>query len=177
VDDKRPDVSPSFETGSNGSSLVLHNVDPGKYIVEVHATPWNGPWYVKSIFYGSTDLLREDLMVTSGQSSNIEVVLRDDSAILQGSVRSVDGATRAAVLVVPDNALRDAKVTVVDDEGAFRIAGLAPGEYKVFAFDRLDGLDSPDGSTLERFASKAVTVSLHANDNVTVNVDVISRGE
>jgi len=177
LDPKRPDTSPSLEMGPNGPSLVLHDIEPGKYKIEVHPTLSNGPWYVKSILYGSTDLLREDLTVTPGQNSNIEVVLRDDSAMLQGSVRSGETATRAAVLVVPDNAPLDAKMTVVDDGGTFRIAGLAPGQYKVFAFDRLDGLDSADGSTLERFASKAATVSLHANDNVTINVDVIPRGE
>ena len=177
LDAKHADIFAGFEMGPNGPSLVLHDIEPGKYHVEVRPNPSNGAWYVKSIFYGSTDLLREDLTVTPGQSSNIEVVLRDDSAMLQGSVRSGDGAARAAVLVVPDSAPLDAKMTLVDGDGTFRIAGLAPGEYKVFAFDRLDGLDSADGSTLERFASKAATVSLHANDNVTVNVDVIPRGE
>ncbi len=68
-------------------------------------------------------------------------------------------------------------MTVADDHGDFQIDGLAPGEYKVFAFDRLDGLEYSNPDVLSEYASKAAQVSLQPNEKTTVRVDLIPRGE
>ena len=177
ADFRQSEAGTVAEPAPDGASLVLRNVDPGRYRVDVRPNGLGGSWYVSAVEYGGTNLLQEDLTVTPGQISTLEVVLRDDGAVLQGSVRSGETGTRAAVLVVPDSAPLDPKMAVAGDNGVFRIDGLAPGDYKVFAFDRLDGLEYANGAALEQYASKAVQVSLRANDNATVTVDVIPRGE
>jgi protocatechuate 3,4-dioxygenase beta subunit len=176
----RPELSASVEGGPNNPFLVLRNLEPGRYKVE--AIPNNttsNAWYVKSISYGGADLLRQELTVAPGQAAAMEIVLRDDSAILHGTVQSgeEDEGQTVAVLVVPDYAPLDAKMIVANDRGEFQLDGLAPGDYKVFAFDRLDGLEYSNPETLDQYASRAAQVSLQPNEKTTVKVDLIQRGE
>ena len=163
----RPDVSASVEGGPNNPLLVLRNLEAGRYKVEVVPNNTeNNSWYVKSIFYGGADLFRQELTVAGGEASPMEIVLRDDSAVLHGTVQFEETEGQAAVLVVPDYAPLDPKID-----------GLAPGEYKIFAFDRLDGLEYSNPEVLGEYASKAAQVSLLPNEKTTVKVDLIQRGE
>ena len=173
-----PDVVASVEGGPSNPALVLRNIDAGKYKVEV--IPNNvgdTAWYVKSVLYSGIDLLQQELTVTPGESSTMEIVLRDDSAVLTGTVQSGENEGQAAVLVVPNHAPQNPKMTVSDDRGEFQIDGLAPGDYKVFAFDHLDGLEYANPEALNEYASKAAQVSLQANEKTTIRVGLIPRGE
>ncbi len=173
-----PDVAASVEGGPSNPTLVLRNVDAGKYKVEVIPNnTGDGVWYVKSVLYGGLDLLQQELTVTPGESSTMEIVLRDDSAALTGTVQSEENEGQAAVLVVPDHAPQNPKMIVSDDRGEFQIDGLAPGDYKVFAFDHLDGLEYANPEVLSEYASKAAQVSLQANEKTTIKVGLIPRGE
>jgi protocatechuate 3,4-dioxygenase beta subunit len=175
----RPQLSASVEGGPNNPVLVLRNLEPGRYNVEVIPNNTeNDSWYVKSILYGGADLLREELTVVPGQASAMEIVLRDDSAAIYGTVQSgEDEGQTAAVLVVSDYAPLDPKMIVADDRGEFQLDGLAPGGYKVFAFDRVDGLEYSNPQALDPYVSKAAQVSLQPNEKTTVKVDLIQRGE
>jgi len=175
----RPELSASVEGGPNNPVLVLRNLEPGRYKVEaIPNNTTNNSWYVKSIFYGGADLLREELTVAPGQAATMEIVLRDDSAMLHGRVQSVeDEGQSAAVLVVPEYAPLDPKMIIANDRGEFQLEGLAPGDYKVFAFDRLDGLEYSNPEALDQYASKAAQVSLQPNETTTIKVDLIQRGE
>jgi hypothetical protein len=175
----RPELSASVEGGPNNPVLVLRNLEPGRYKVEaIPNNTTNNSWYVKSIFYGGADLLREELIVAPGQAAAMEIVLRDDSAMLHGRVQSgEDEGQTAAVLVVPEYAPLDPKMIIANESGEFQLDGLAPGDYKVFAFDRLDGLEYSNPQALDQYASKAAQVSLQPNETTTIKVDLIQRGE
>jgi len=172
-----PDVAASVEGGPSNPALVLRNIDAGRYKVEVIPNNLYSAWYVESVLYSGIDLLQQELTVTPGESSTMEIVLRDDGAVLTGTVQSGENEGQAAVLVVPNHAPQNPKMTVSNDRGAFQIGGLAPGDYKVFAFDRLDGLEYANPEALNEYASKAAQVSLQANEQTTITVGLIPRGE
>jgi hypothetical protein len=52
-------------------------------------------------------------------------------------------------------------------------AGLAPGDYKVLAFDRdmLDSLEFRNPDALAPYVSKATTIALHAGEEASLNVE------
>jgi hypothetical protein len=50
---------------------------------------------------------------------------------------------------------------------------IAPGNYNVFAFDSQDGLDYANPEFLAKYASKAAPVTVTANGNASVVVEVI----
>jgi len=56
----------------------------------------------------------------------------------------------------------------------FYFPGLAPGDYKLLAFDTLDGLEFRNPETIGPYLSKAAAITLHANEIGTINVERMS---
>jgi hypothetical protein len=164
------------QQGSGHGTFMLQNVDSGTYLADV--TP-QSPWYVQSATYGQTNILYDDLSVaTGGPSYPLEIVLRNDSASMSGSVKTSDGsAAPSTVVVVPQPASRITPKMVQAASGTFNVSGLAPGEYLVFAFDRVDGLEYGNPDTLQGYASQASHVTLSPNQNAQVSVDLIHTGK
>ncbi len=161
---------------ARASSVVLQSVDAGKYSVDLIP---RGGWYVQSAQYGQTNLVYDDLSIASaGQSYPMEIVLRDDSATLTGTVKSPDGTpAQATVVAVPQPASKvAAKTAYLSQQNDFTINGLAPGEYLVYAFDSVDGLEYSNPDALEPYASQAAHVTLSPNQKMQIALDLIRIG-
>ena len=152
--------------------LAIHNVDPGKYSVDIVA---NGSWYVLSASCGSTDLLRDELAVPAGsQLPPIEITLRNDGATLTGSVQSDGSPEHGTVVLVPERgSAAQAKVASAAQAGEFRFDHLAPGDYRVLAFDRVNDLEYRDPEVMNAYLSRGTHVSLQANGQSSTNVELI----
>jgi hypothetical protein len=157
------------------STLAIRGVTPGKYRVDVMPMVSS---YVRSVRCGGVDLLREELTVPAGGSMQpIEVVLRDDGAIVKVHVQG-EPVEHVKVLFLPEFApyLRPRVIDVNTKEDGMD-GGLAPGEYKVLAFDSMDGIEYANPEFLGKYSSQTVHVTLSANSTTTLNVDVIHTGE
>jgi hypothetical protein len=173
-----PTVSETYSIVERGNraAIMLQNVDPGKYSVDL--VP-QAPWYVQSAQYGQTNLLYDDLAIASaGQSYPIEIVLRDDGATLSGTVKSLDGTgSEATVVAIPQPASRvPAKVEHKSSRNGFTFSGLAPGDYLVYAFDHADGLEYSNPDVLEPYSSQAAHLTLAPNQKTQVALDLIRTG-
>jgi hypothetical protein len=153
-------------------SLVARNVQPGAYTVEINT---GGPWYVQSATYGQTDLLRDDLVVANGAVRQIEIVIRDDGANLNGAVVADGQKSPGAVLLIPERSPNHPKEIVAGPDGSFGMAGIAPGNYKALAFDRIDDLDYTDPEVLRNYLLKAQSLMLAPNQKATINIELIRR--
>ena len=172
-----PNLAEQFSTfeGAQHSTMVLQNVDPGIYTAELLPQP---PWYVQSATYAQTNMLEDNISVAGGQSSPMELVLRDDSASLSGTVKSSDNVPiPAAVVIVPQAAGKVAPHVVRSGSNNFNASGLAPGDYLVFAFDRIDDLEYANPDALAPYASQAAHVTLAANQKAQVSLDLIHVGK
>jgi len=169
-----------------GSGVTVRGVVPGKYLVRVQPMPGSqtgspGPTivdgYVQSARSGGLDLLQEPLVVAeSGTVSPIEIVVRDDPAVLNVRLRAEEPGHSATVVLYPEGALLLSPYQrhITQKETSFR--PLAPGNYKVFALDVFDGVDyAPEA--LAKYAAQAVHVTVAANHESTVTVDVIRTGD
>ncbi len=152
--------------------LAIHNVDPGKYSVEIVPS---GSWYVQSASCGSTDLLRDELAVPAGgQLPPIEITLRNDGATLTGSVQSDGSPEKGTVVLVPERgSAAQARVVSAAQAGEFRFDHLAPGDYRLLAFDRVNDLEYRDPEVLNAYLSRGIHVSLQANGQSSTNVELI----
>ncbi len=152
--------------------LAVRNVDPGKYSIDIVT---GGTWYVQSASCGSTDLLRDELAVPAGsQLPPIEVTLRNDGATLTGSVQSDGSPEKGTVVLVPERgSAAQAKVASAAQAGEFRFDHLAPGDYRVMAFDRVNDLEYRDPEVMNAYLSRGTHVSLQANGQSSTNVELI----
>lgn len=157
------------------SALELHGVPPGKYRVHAAPTPYRGG-YVQSLRSGAVDLLRDELIVPEeGSVDPIEVVMRDDSAAVTIRVHG-EKVEPATVLLFPEGGALEPRILGRTDS-EFQANGLAPGTYKLLAFADLQGLDYAEPEVLARYLDRAASVTVSANNNVSVIVDVIHIGE
>jgi len=165
----------TFEQRGGRSAMVLQNVDPGTYTAVLMPQP---PWYVQSATYAQTNLLYDDVVITSGQSYPMEIVLRDDSASLTATAKSSDGTpANTIVVILPQPAGKTGSRVVRGGSNEVSAYGLPPGEYLVFAFDRIDDLEYANPDALAPYASQAAHVTLTANQKAQVSLDLIHLGK
>jgi hypothetical protein len=171
-------VTEEFQADMNekGGGLAVRNLVPGRYAVEITPAP---PWYVRSVSSGTVDLLREDLVVGSGRRLDpLEVVLRDDGAGVHGMIRVEGQPTAGTVLLFAEQmSPAHAQITVTAAGAEFMFTGLAPGDYKVLAFDSVDGLEFRNPEVMISYLSKAIQVTLQPNELANINIERISAGK
>jgi hypothetical protein len=157
------------------SNLALRGVMPGKYRLDV--TPMIAA-YVRSARSGSTDLLREELIVPAGGAvPPIEIILRDDGATVKVRVQA-DATDHANILLLSQFApFQRPHMLDVNPGGEREYGGLAPGEYTVLAFDSMEGVEYGNPDFLARYSSKAARVTLSANTTTQVSVELIHTEE
>ena len=154
--------------------LVVRDLEPGKYFAEI--TSSYGGWYVASAVSGPTDLLSDDLTVLPGAPLQpIEIVLRNDSATLSGTVSSEGHDESGAVLLLPRHG--QPKVEFTHQGNEFQFSQLAPGEYDVLALDRMDGVEYTNPESLKAYLVQASHVTLLSNGKSSVTLELIHVGQ
>jgi len=169
--------SPEFIfTVGPGANNNVNGVDPGVYAVEISPNRADD-FYVDRAQCGGIDLLREDLTLGRGVDSPIRIALRDDGGRLSGNVVSDgDDAPRATVLVIPDQAPKQIKQipsVISRGKGQFQSPMLAPGDYTVLAFDNVAGIEYTNPEIMNVYSANATHVSVTANSESRVNVNLI----
>jgi Carboxypeptidase regulatory-like domain len=178
----QPNANESFSTfqhGANGRVMVMQNVEPGTYTVNLLP---QSPWYIQSATYGQTNALSDDITVAPGQSYPLEISLRDDAASLRVTVKGLTGLDtasdeRADVIIIPQPASKLPPHVLRGVTNTYTEMGLAPGDYLIFAFDRIDGLEYTNPDALSSYASQAAHVTLSANQQGQVLLDLIRVGK
>jgi len=166
--------SPEFYANAGPSGrgeLALRDVLAGQYTVDIAP---NGEWYVSSAVSGGTDLLREDLTIPPGaRTPPIEVVLRNDGASLTVAISSDGQPASGSVLLISERAPNQIRWASTSQEEQAGFSGLAPGEYSVLAFDRLDALEYRNPEVLSGYLSRASHVVLMADGKAEVTAELI----
>ncbi len=188
-------------TGPGDEALVLENARPGRYWVRVNSSRG----YVASVRSGNIDLQHQPLVISPGGSTSpIEITMRDDTAEIDGTVEGItpdtasllnssaaDGssasfsgpeaaaAAAAHIYCIPlaDSSGQFAEVWVSPD-GSFSSQPLAPGDYRVLAFDRQQPeLEYRNPEAMQAYETKGPVVHLGSGQEEHVRLQVISTSE
>lgn len=180
----RGEAYASFESPNNRQALSLRDVEPGRYTAVLEAREG---WYVASAEYGQTNLLNDDLVLTAGAPRlPIEIVLRNDSGSILGTVNAPDDFSSQAIIVaVPERSAKASPAVTywypARDRNAprpeFILDSLAPGEYLVYAFDHAEGLEYTSRDVLQNYSSRAAHVTVASDQRAKVALQLIRTGE
>ncbi len=146
-------------------SFTLQNLGPDVY--DFNLFGGTGDAYLKSARMGDQDALAAGLDLSSGVAAALEVVLSTNGGHVEGSVVDSKGnpATSATVVLIPDSDRRKQmhlyKNANTDQYGHFTLGGIAPGEYKLYAWEDIDFGAWQDPEFLKPFESKGESVSVH----------------
>lgn len=169
-------MSPSagYAQANDDGTFRMQGVTPSVVRVSVYGLPDNT--YVKSIGFAGQDVNGKDLDLTSGAGGEMEIVVSPSGAQVTGVVRDADGkAVPSAIVQIYDKSGELAKSANTDQNGAFDVKGLAPGEYKTFAWeDRGDGVIS-DPDFRKSFESKSTPVKLAEKSRENIEPLLITK--
>jgi hypothetical protein len=171
---------------TDDSYFEMADVLPGRYWVQTNA--FQG--YVSSISSGGADLAREPLAVgPGGAAAPIEISLSDnggriDAAINPSSLgNSASSADEGVSSIVFGYAIPQfpstAQIAMAAAQTTYHLmfGNLAPGTYRVVAFDKPQEIDMDDPQAMARINSQSQTVTVEPGAAATVQVDVIQTAQ
>lgn len=168
---------PNAAVAADGS-FVLRNVVPDRYRVNVNRPPGT---YLKSILVGQQESLDGIVDFTGGGA--LEIVFGANGAQVTGSVQTSNGdpAAGATVTLVAVGAMQGRtdlfRTAMSDQNGQFTFRDLAPGEYKVFAWEDLEPGASQDPDFRRPFESKAAPLKLAEAASESLQLKLITADE
>ena len=179
--------SPGPPKSLNDDSLVIENVQPGRY--RVKATSAVG--FVSSITADGKDLRRQVLVVNPGEAmTQIEITIRDDGAEVEGTVevatsngaqvRGVGSPGQPAwVYFVPEkDGTGQFRVAWVSQGGKFQLQQLPPGDYRVLAFDRVrEDLEYASEDVLRQYDSGSQMIHVVGDQKEHLQLRLITENE
>lgn len=161
-------------TGRNRISSF--NVAPGRYRLQSRI---NGEWYVKSASHGTSDLLHQDLIVTSGLSDTpVNITVSNQIGALQGTVKLNGTPSACWIYLIPNFPSTEPFMLFRSGaDGGFNVPYLPPGGYQAIAFERRHSADYRSPDTLAPFTTYVRSVTITPGNQATLDMDAVSAAE
>ena len=184
----------NMNANSPDTSFRIQSIFPGDLRVQVNpfVAPfsWTTPTlpdalqnvFVKAIRLGSADVLADGLhLATSNPDQRLQIVLGIGGK-LDGSVMNErnEPMPNVKVALVPDFAYRKRndlyRSAVTDASGKFKIQGIAPGDYRVLAWEDIAEGAWQDPEVLRGVEARGKVVRISENGQTGVEVVAIPGG-
>jgi len=141
----------------------VEKVNSGQYRFVVGAM--SPTMFLKSARFDQTDILADGFSVTDRSPGILQVTLSGNGGQIQGNVLDKDGKAMRGIttVLIPDRNRdrRDIYKTVVTDQnGQFNMLGVAPGDYKLFAWEDIEPFSYNDPEVLKQFEDKGKPIHI-----------------
>jgi len=140
-------------------------------------------YYVKSIRFGDREIKNGEIDLTNGSRAPLNILLASDGAAIDGNVQTADGQPAAGteITVAPSDEYGERsdllKSATTDTAGNFHVKDVAPGDYRVYAWE-IDLDQSPRSAEFRKlFDSRSAAVSVGPNARASVQLNVITAGD
>jgi protocatechuate 3,4-dioxygenase beta subunit len=165
------------DTVKSDGSFLLKNVFDDEY--EILVDGLSGNYFVKSARWSGTDALTSGVRIGPTQTSNLlDILVSPDGARIDGVVSSDHQPFPGArVTLVPDPPHRREgrlfAATSTDQLGHFVLEGIAPGDYKLFAWESIEPGAYKSSDFLLPFENRAESVHITEGSSLSVQLDLI----
>jgi len=129
-------LSPVAKDGS----FVIQNVPPGEWLLNINPNP--GTTFDKSVRLGDKDFLFKLIDIPPGLDEPLNIIISSNTSTVEGEIDAGGAdARRAGILLGPlgdrHTLARFYYSAIADDTGKFKMTGIAPGKYKIFALEKI----------------------------------------
>ena len=172
---------PMGQGKANADGLFeISNATPDRYNLFVSGLPSGA--YVKAIRSDQVDVLASGLDMTSGASpADIEIVISPKAGAVTGVAQNPNTGNPmpgAMVVLIPQDQQRKEQPTYYkfmasDQNGAFSLTGLTPGEYKAYAWEDIEIGAYMDPDFMKPIEEKGEAVSMQEGEQKTLTLKVI----
>jgi hypothetical protein len=159
--------------------FTIRDIPPAKYRPSVAGAPES--YFLKSAQLGGRNILESGLDLSGSPGAPLELILSPNGARVEGVVVA-DGeqvVSGAVVVLVPDAARRQQwtlyRTVSADTSGRFSIAGIPPGEYKLFAWPELEPGAHMDPEFLRPYEDKGVVVRLEESGRYSQELKLLPQ--
>jgi hypothetical protein len=136
--------------------------------------------YVADVRQGGSSIYDDGLHIGTTLPGSIEVLIRTDGSEIQGTVARADQqplpAETTVVLVAPLNRRQNPalyKTEFSDAQGKFSIRGVPPGQYKLFAFERIPAGAHLNTDFMKAYEDRGVSIAVSAGAVLSQAVTLI----
>jgi hypothetical protein len=174
------EMGSSANTAANADGTFVLKVTHAVYQINASC---NASAYLKSMHFGDQDVTNGKIDLTQQTSGALNIVCGTDVGQIQGSVQNESGQPAAQVMITvsPDDehqSRQDLFYQLMSDEnGKFDYRDIAPGEYKVFAWESVDQELLQSAEFRKAFESRAGSVSISPGGNASVQVKLIPTAD
>jgi Polysaccharide lyase family 4, domain II len=171
-------LMPEVEDASINSdgTFSFHHVPEGTYNISFYPLP---PGFYLGEKEG-LEVLETGVIVGPGHAApSVEFILSPASATIDGMVSGDGPLAGACVVLVPDGSRRSQpryyRTSVSNRLGKFTFRGVAPGDYKLFAWAEIASGAFMDPDFLRQYEDSGLAVHLEQSAHASVQVPMLSR--
>jgi protocatechuate 3,4-dioxygenase beta subunit len=158
-------------------TFSLDDVPVGRDYRITFSGPPSG-FYLKAARLGGTDALDNFVRIT--RSADLDLVISSRTAQVRGVVTgaNLEALAAAEVALIPDKRSREEliKSAMTGKDGRFAFSGVAPGDYKIFAWDGLDRLAFYDRAILAQFEELGTPIHVSESSDQSIELKAIPAG-
>lgn len=159
-------------------SFKVSNVPLGASQVRLAGLP--SGFYLKAARYGQEDVLAHGLDLTQGAAGKLELTISPAAARVEGVVLDAkqQPVKGASVVLAPASAVPPGRADLYrsatsDQNGQYRLEGVPPGKYRLFAFEDLEEGAYQDVDFLKQHETKAEKLELAERDSASKQLALI----
>ena len=145
-----------------------------------------GPYpdaYVSDVRQRGKSVFNDGLFRVEGEPESVDLIIQPKGPAIDGSVRGAarSGIETARVVLVPQPPRRKNvllyQVTNPDAAGHFRFTGVAPGQYKIFAWESVPTNAWENAEFMAPFEGFGRPISIAGGDVANITVDLIGENQ
>jgi Carboxypeptidase regulatory-like domain len=188
----------SAHVGKEGN-FTIENVPPGEWMLNINpgagspnlgssiqgapnvaAANQGTAMFDKSVRLGDKDYLFKRLEIPAGLDAPLNIVISSNTSIVEGEVDAGDAdSKRAAIILGPVGALHNLTRfyygVLADDTGKFKINGVAPGRYKIFALEKIAVASYRNPESVELLDALGEEIEIPEGDKVQAHPKLIPQ--
>lgn len=166
-----------------GGSFTIPLLPPGHYRAEVLLTggPAAANSFVSNIRQGGANVFDDGILLSRGSTAPVEITLSSIGGSIEGNVVGADRkpVPQTTVVLVPAVSRRQNpalyKTAQTDSQGHFAMTGIAPGSWKLFAWESFRPGAYQNAEFLHQYEERGTSVMVAAGMRVNAEVPWIRK--